>query len=392
MDKEKSSKRIFVFGNVKFPRGNAGANYIEYLSLALKTNGWEVIVIGSGKNRSCDNHHGRFIYNDIEYYNNESSPSILKILKGDKMFWNSVTSRYQIYGNDYVIFYSPDYSLFRFFSKIVNPQHVSIIRVEDPQPYQYKLGKWNPKFILYKKALQFARKKFGKVIVISSTIEEQERNNGCKTLLLPIMANPYEFEFVERHKSENVQLLYPGMKATAYEDDVVMMMKAIMKLTEIHNYHIKLHITGIKHDKFRQWADSANLDTAKLMSKVIVHDWLEYTDLIRLYQDSDFLLLPRKINAITKANFPSKVPEAMSFGIIPICTVVGDYTKYYLQDCENSIFISGNSLNDCCNAIVKACELSDAQYSNMRNNARKLVEERFYYNNWAGSIHNFIVK
>lgn len=39
--------RIFIVSTQKFPRGDAGANYIQYLALALIDAGADVTVFGS---------------------------------------------------------------------------------------------------------------------------------------------------------------------------------------------------------------------------------------------------------------------------------------------------------------------------------------------------------
>lgn len=50
---------------------------------------------------------------------------------------------------------------------------------------------------------------------------------------------------------------------------------------------------------------------------------MKYGELIGLYQEMHFLLLARGVSQMTLANFPSKVPETMCFGIVPIVSEVG---------------------------------------------------------------------
>ena len=62
-------KRVFILGTPNFPRGSAGANYDQYLALALLEAGWKVVVLGKGSNRVEDLIDGHFIYKGIEYRN-----------------------------------------------------------------------------------------------------------------------------------------------------------------------------------------------------------------------------------------------------------------------------------------------------------------------------------
>lgn len=93
---------------------------------------------------------------------------------------------------------------------------------------------------------------------------------------------------------------------------------------------------------------------------------------------------------MTLANFPSKVPEVMNMGIVPIVSDVGDYTKYYLEDGKNSIFIFGSGEQACYEAVQKALKLFPKQFKELSKNARRCVEERFDYHVWAPVIREMI--
>ena len=73
------SNRVFIMGSIGFPRGGAGANYDQYVALALKEAGWEVIILGSGINREEDSVDGRYIYKGIEYWH---EPKNVKVKYG----------------------------------------------------------------------------------------------------------------------------------------------------------------------------------------------------------------------------------------------------------------------------------------------------------------------
>lgn len=59
-----------------------------------------------------------------------------------------------------------------------------------------------------------------------------------------------------------------------------------------------------------------------LKSHTIIHDWLGHGELIALYQKMHFLVIARNVCQRTLANFPSKVPEVMSLGIVPVVSDV----------------------------------------------------------------------
>lgn len=110
---------------------------------------------------------------------------------------------------------------------------------------------------------------------------------------------------------------------------------------------------------------------------------MDYEDLVRLYTQIHFLLLVRSTSRMTLANFPSKVPEVMCYGVVPIVSKVGDYTEYYLKDNINSIFVSGDSLEESLQSVRKALELSETEYITLSKNAIQCAKAKFDYHVWA---------
>ena len=79
----------------------------------------------------------------------------------------------------------------------------------------------------------------------------------------------------------------------------------------------------------------------------------------------------------------------MSYGVIPICTAVGDYTTEYLSS-ETTIIIPDSSVYNCKLALKEAISMSEERYNKMRRAARSLIEERLYYKLWGKKILNFL--
>jgi glycosyltransferase involved in cell wall biosynthesis len=104
----------------------------------------------------------------------------------------------------------------------------------------------------------------------------------------------------------------------------------------------------------------------------------------------DFLLIARENKRSTNANFPSKIPESMCYGVIPIVSKVGDYSNYYLTDGKDSIMFNDCTADDCAKAISKAINLTFEERTKMSANSRKCAIEKFYYKNWADALCNYI--
>ena len=118
---------------------------------------------------------------------------------------------------------------------------------------------------------------------------------------------------------------------------------------------------------------------------------MEYSDLIALYKQMDYLVLARFDNELTWANFPSKIPENMCYGIVPICSKVGDYTTYYLKNMVDSIFCEVGSKKRLVDAIRMGIKMPDDKFVAMHENSRKTAIEKFGYRNWASRIEDFLL-
>ena len=168
--------------------------------------------------------------------------------------------------------------------------------------------------------------------------EKNEKINGCTTLRLPNMADPEEYGVALKvSKPSKIQFIYPGAKLNGCEDDIDLMLDAFNSLSEEEKAKVVFHITGTTEEQLKSKIKNPSV-LDELKDVVIVHSWMEYSDLIALYKQMDYLVLARFDNELTRANFPSKIPENMCYGIVPICSKVGDYTTYYLKNMVDSIF------------------------------------------------------
>ncbi len=382
--------RVFIFRASKFPRGSAGANYIQYLADALMSVGNVVIVVGNGENRVEDRNGEAFVYEGIEYFNNNGQNRLEETLCFSRNFLKCVKKKYSISENDYAISYSPDYFTLRYLTKMFSTEHISVCRVEHFQPHQYKGGKLNPKYWVFAGGVRYLHKVVKRSIPISSYIQRMDADAGCKTLLLPIMADMSRVTNTTKPQlSEELNFIYAGVKQTGFEDDIQLSLESFDELPNSELEKLNIHITGISKERFcERYCRERSFE--KVLARCHFYGWLEYEELEALYQRMHYLILARKCNQITKANFPSKVPELMAYGVVPICTDVGDYTKYYLNNEQNSFIAAQNSIDSFFSCIRKACNIDESAFCEMSNQAIRTVKDRFDYTVWSKAIAAFV--
>lgn len=380
--------RVFIIGFQHFPRGDAGANYLQYFALALIAAGYEVVVVGKKESGRKSTELEEKEYKGIRYVNMPGGQSRFQNMTYDKEFFERLDGKYGFSAEDIYIFYCANYPLFRCFINKKKYDRTYFIRVEDLQPEQFKLGRFNPKYCAERMSIRYAQKHMKGTIPISQRLADQDSKYNQNVFRLPIMADTTEYPYNKPlPTTQNISFVYPGLKVTGLEDDFISMFHALNALSVEEKKKISVHITGVNKEKIFQVIDESILKG--LNDVLIFHGFIEYSELVKVYINSDFLLLPRKINNITKANFPSKIPEMMAFGIIPICTDVGDYTELYLDE-KNSIIMSGTGITPCINGLRKAINMPPHERIVMRNNARKLVEDVFDYRNWVDRIYSFL--
>lgn len=383
-------KRVIVIAFCNFPRGSATANYIQYLSKALVACEYDVVLV---TNINSDFHllesEGFYHYDDIAIINapqDKQNGILIKIAR--KVFKYNVIERilsdYNISKEDIVITYFQDAILhdevFRLKKKIGFKTIACVTewfsddyfsdsrRLKDYKKHFYK---WLPLYDL--------------ILPISTYLEKHFKSLGCETLRIPIMADANEFVYI-REESDKIRFIFPGNGRI--KDDLKSVLRAFEQIDDYYLEKIEFHICGMKRESIKELMGSDN--QGKINKILVIHDWMQYDELIDLYRRMDYLILIRSESQITLSNFPSKVPECMTHGIVPIVSDVGDYTKLYLKNGVNSIFITENTIASIKNAIENAIILSDQERLRMSMAARKLVEDVFDYNNWIPVIKNKI--
>lgn len=388
-------KKAIIIGFINFPRGSAPANYVQYLALALMDMGYKVIVY-SNVNTDCRDlvetnmgytYKGIIVKPIIIHAQNK----MLHFIKYNFMLGDIMAAKLDesdLTCNDIVITYG---NICLFQEKVYKcakkhgAKTYACITEHFPASH-YKNGIASPYYWRYCYTMAVSIPKANNIFPISRHLQEYYEKKGCRTLRLPILADPYEYPVREKKNDGIYRIVFPSNGFV--KDALKQMLNGISLLSEDELNKIEIHFTGIGIDKLKK---NANEKFISMIGKqVIVHSWLEYTELVELYQEMDFLLLAREDNQMTQANFPSKVPEVMCYGVIPVVSKVGDYTDLYLKNGINSIVFEGSSADSIVNALKSAISLSHKEKSILENSARISAEKDFYYKNWEQEIFDFI--
>lgn len=374
-------KRLFICAERFFPRGDAGANRVLYIAKAIKLAGWEPIVISIG--RTDEKYYipteDKYVYEGIEYRNIvcKTSGTARKL---ERLFFNGkktveILKKYNLSEKDKVLMYS---STAPYTEAVTRYGHkvgaaVAMDIVEWHQPFQFPFGSIDLRYLSFKKCFERLTKQVHNVMVISSYLERHFINEGCNVVTVPIYIEPEE-EFVYHAEAEKVHLIYPGNPFR--KDSLENMLRGIAILDEHEQKKICFHLTGASKEMLERSVPAYKylLD----MPCVEIHGFMDYSELMQLYKKVDFALIARPDNMVTRANFPSKVPELMNKGIPVIINNIGDIGTY-LTDEENAILIKHATPESVTEALRQVLKLDKAQKVLMHDRAFRYAKENFDY-------------
>ena len=384
-------KRVFICGYFNFPRGGAASNYVQYISNVFKSMGYDVYII-SNVNKEIISTDCRVKYAglNIDPYQlaQKKIKHYLDFNFGMGMIISNKLKRYNLRWDDIVIAYSRDFSTLLSVLRIgvKTGAKTGLCLVEwfekkDYNKYLVDMQFWNSTFCFYT-----INKRFDFIMPISTYIEKYYKDRACKTFVMPCLVDTKEFGYTGKSVSDKRIFIFPGngkMKDALYE-----MIKAFSLLSDYEVSQAEFHICGVG-ELAKKILKECNLENS-LAGKIIIHNWMPYEELVELYRRAHFMILARDVSRMTLANFPSKIPETLSYGIIPICSRVGDYTKLYLIDGENSLIMDGCDVQTILLGIRRALAMTDQDIINYSNRCRITAETKFDYRQWVEPLNNFL--
>lgn len=386
-----TERKAIIYGYMNFPRGGATANYVQNFAKGLLEAGYTKVIVVSNKNE-------RLCQNDIEI--NDYSCNGIEIeyieLASDKinhyldfnykrgLMYLKKIKKYCLGKEDLIISYCSDITevLPVLIYAKRNAIKTGCVIVEWFGPEQFK-SKFQYSRYIY--SLKFMIKKHEVIFPISNYIKQRCGDKPC--LIIPCLVDTEELICNQKKNWDKIKFIYSANGNI--KDSLKSMLCAFTYLNDFEMSKVELHLTGAVT---REMIIAMNIDgiEAILDNVIVLHEWMEYSQLMQLYERMNCLLLMRDSSDMCKANFPSKVPECMSFGVIPVVSRVGDYTEHYLKHGVDSIIVDGCDANSCLNAIKQIINDDAANLQSMTINSRVTSMERFDYRKWSVKLRIFL--
>lgn len=387
------NKRVFFCADIKFPRGDAGANRVLGLANVLASSGYEVIVLSKGE-RNSNNYNkseNKYYYNGIEYDNIQFDINLIGRIKNkiaSGFYLLKKLKSYDISKDDVFILYGSN-ALFLtsmiHYLKRNKMNKIIVDVVEWHQSFEFRFGYFDLRFQLNNLCFRYYIKNAGNVIAISRMIYDFFHNQGVNVIQVPLLLTVNKR--VVNQSTNKRKFIYPGFPQG--KDDFLTIMKGINDLTDKEKESVEFHITGTTSEKIASLLGDESHLLKSLKSLLVFHGWLEYEQLMEIYRQSDFFLCAREETKLNEANFPSKVPELMAYGIIPIVNPVGEL-KHFLEEGFNSLLYPRCDYRDLSKAIRKSINLSDSDLMDLKNNCIDTTIKNFDCDQWVDRIDDYV--
>ena len=370
------------------PHGSPGANYVQYLAMAFRGIGASVTIVTNITEEK----------DELEYIErNGIQLQAFNISK--KRFLRSIDYNYlipikicrnledlNICKDDFIVVYSRRKDILEVVLEVAKKKKaktaaciVEWYGMEDvTSDEEYKKCEY---------VMENVYPKFDILIPISNYIEAHYKSRGCKTVYLPCMSDFSEFSKNEKEYGGKKRFVYPANGKM--KDAISEMLEIIIELSERTLSQCEFNFCGIKETV------AVNLTNGRIRpliaaGTVIFHKWLSYKNLIELYNEMHFLFLLRKTSRMTLANFPSKVPETMTYGVTPVCSNVGDYTQIYLENKKDAIIVENSDAKDIVSIINRIAEMPWSEVRKLNDNSKKTAEIVFDYHNWLDTVRSIL--
>lgn len=371
-------RRIIFLTDDFFPRSGAVSGYIENIIILTQKaflNADIVLVARNNKLENCSLSKIRFVNIDSDNRIDFIKKMIraidkLNIVEEDIIFNFVIKPENQVF--IYLKLYRNRGRVISYFGELFDLKYFGVSIVGMLKYLRYIVG-------------FYIRSCYDNAVVVSTYLQKKLRIENI--ICIPPMCNMNEglLRNVSEKKWDNVNFIYPG--SDKKKDRIESIIEVFGQLSKTRS-DVKLHITGVKNEK-----EMFSNKIEKLVNDgiIITHGWLSNDEYNELLAKMDFCIIIRDKQQSSMANFPSKVPETMQYGIIPIVSSIGDYTELYLNN-NNSFIVEGSEVDKFYLKILEILNMEPAELEAIHYESSKIAYDKFDIDNWVKIFHEYICR
>lgn len=395
-----SKGTILYVGGFELPDKNAAAHRPVENAKIFTELGYQTVIIGIHKNMNLEVLKGKVQSGD-EYLNTWSIPYPNSIL--DRiMFISSAKNFIKIIKNyqdvSHVICYNYQSVAFLKIINYCNKKSIKIIS-DCTEWYSSKEGNVIFRIIKYIDTsfrMRVINKRADGLIVASNFLKHYYvKKNIVK---IPMLFSKKDELIYNKNKFlKKRSFIYAGipfklgkeLKNKKNAKDRLDIVLSLFRELKLRNHEFVFHIYGLTKEEYLKVIPTDCEIISDLGNNVVFHGKVENVQLREAISEADFSILIRDENRVTKAGFPTKFSESITYGTPVITNRVGDVAEYLIEG-ENGYFINHIDFDK---AIDKLEAILNIKLEEIVTMKKKCLEfNKFRPESWKRDIEMFFEK
>ncbi len=265
------------------------------------------------------------------------------------------------------------------------PVTVDVLERHDPQ--QFPRGRLAPYFVRHRWSSWLAGRLANRVIVVSETLGQRFRSAGRPTLVVPPQIDRADYRSpAPPSLADGLRLLYAG--SAGPKDLLAVVLGALDSLPDADRTRVRLVIAGMTREQAVRDSDLSRELLDAVADRVTFLGRVSRARVLAELGAAHFSVLVRPDAGYARAGFPSKVPESLAAGCPVLLNCTSDLARYVI-DGHQGIVLSGPTVSDVRQGLLRALELDDDAWWRMSHAARAAANA-FDYRSWRPALSGFV--
>ncbi len=399
--KTRVSPDIVYVGSFRFPGGDAGGTRVLGIGTALREAGFSVLFAGVEKRGRPEDLQadGRFSYQGFSYLPEKDlgSARLSRLKRAWLTHATGSTTMRRLHSLDLtrtraIIAYNAFTPLLWRLGSLCRKRRITLVAdcSEWYDPWHKPGGPFGPVAWDSELRMRWSQTKIGRVIAISSFLEDYYRGRKCSVLRVPPlidMDDPKRNQLPKMAREDNrLRLVYAG--APGKKDLLGNAIRALRDL-RASGLPVMLDLVGPSRHSLATCLDGDTRLLDELGSGIVCHGRVSHAAALGLVARADFSILLRPNMRYANAGFPTKLVESLSLGVPIICNVTSDIGEY-VREGQEGILLADSTPEAFQAAVRRLLDMPREKWAAMRPRARQRARDCFDYRRYVQPLNEFI--